>query len=311
MCKQTGTRMPISGRQSTAKWLVASIGLFMLITAGTGTCFGEQQGAKDVLAKWGNKVITKKDVAVKLSTLPLEYQMRFQTEDQLQEFLEGMVQMQILGAEAKAQKLDKDKAVSLKIADAINSILVQEYVKKKIADIKKATDKDIEAYYQAHKAEYLNPAQVKAQHILIRVENEAKPEEIAAAKTKADGIRKELLAGGDFSKLAEKYSDDPGSKAQGGDLGFFTKDKMIPEFSQVAFSMKKNEISEPIKTGYGFHIIKLNESTPEKQMDLQEATPLIQAKIENSKREAVIEKDLERLKKKYNVKIMNTPGPKK
>jgi peptidyl-prolyl cis-trans isomerase C len=307
--RRTQTTIPASG--PAVKCLLTFIGLFMLLFMGGNECFGEQKAAQEVMASWGKKVITRQNLEARIAALPMEYQVRIQNEEQIQEFLEGLLQMEIISAEARAQKLDKDKTVSLRVTDTVNSILAQEYMKKKLAGVKKPTAKEIEDYYQAHKGDYINPAQVKAQHILVRTEAEAKPEEVTAAKSKAEEIRKELLAGGDFAKLAEKYSDDTGSKSRGGDLGFFSKDKMIPEFSQVAFSLKKDEISEPVKTGYGFHITKVNEITAEKQMDLQEAIPAIQSSLENARREAAVEKEMERLKKKYKVKIKNPPSTKK
>ena len=302
------TTLPFAG--ASARFLLGIMVLLLFFSAGTRDCWGAKDGSKDIMARWGKKVITKKDITNRIAALPPEYQARFQTPEQIQEFLDGIIQMQVIGAEAKAQKLDKDPSVAQRIEDTINSILVQEYMKHKMAAVKKATDPEIAAYYESHKGEYIVPAQVQAQHILISVDGEAKPEEIAAAKAKAEGIRKEILAGGDFGKLAEKYSDDPGSKPRGGDLGFFTKDKMIPEFSQVAFSLKKGEVSEPVKTGYGFHLIKVTETTPEKQMDLQEATPMIQASIENARRDELVEKELDRLRKKYKVKIIHPPKEK-
>ena len=301
----------IPSARSAATWLLSVIGILIFLTSVSSESFGAPKTAQDVVAKWGNKVITKQDVEARIASLPMEYQMRIQTEEQKQEFVEGIVQMEVLGAEAKAKKLDKEKVMVVRIADMVNSLLAQEYMKKILADVKKPTDKEIEQYYQSHKGEYVIPAQVKAQHILVRIAADAKPEEVAAAKTKAEDIRKELLAGGDFAKLAEKYSDDPGSKPNGGDLGFFSQDKMIPEFSQVAFSMKKDEISQPVKTGYGFHLIKVNEINPEKQMNLQDETPAIQSSLENAGREAMAEKELERLKKKYKVRITAAPREKK
>jgi peptidyl-prolyl cis-trans isomerase C len=311
MTKNRMGRMILPAAGSATRVLLAIMGLFLLISTGTTECWGEKQDAKDIMARLGKKVITRQDIERRIAALPMEYQMRFQTPEQIQEFLDGIIQMQVISAEARLQKLDKDRVVAQRIEDTVNSILVQEYMKQKMAAVKKATDQEIAAYYQSHKSEYINPAQVQAQHILIGVEAEAKPEEIAAAKAKAEGIRKEILAGGDFAQLAEKYSDDQGSKSRGGDLGFFTKDKMIPEFSQTAFGLKKGEISQPVKTGYGFHLIKVNEATPEKQMDLEEATPIIQASVDNMRRDAFVDKELDRLKKKYKVKITNPPKEKK
>ncbi len=291
-------------RQKGGVWFL--VVLFLILVA-PGSGLGAQQPGKDkdVVAKWGKKVITKAELDSRIATLPPEYQNRFKNDQQRQEFLDGLVQMQILAAEARTQKLDKERAVVLRLDDMTNSVLAQEYMKRELAKVPQVTDKDIENYYQAHKAEFVNPAQVKAQHILIKVDGKAKPEEIAAARAKVESIRKEIAAGGDFSKLAEKYSDDPGSKTRGGDLGFFTRERMVPEFSQAAFGMKRDEVSQPVKTAFGFHLIKVTDTKPEKQLDLKEATPRIRAKLENARRKEAMDKEMERLKNKYNVKIMS------
>lgn len=308
MENHTRGQMSVAIRKLVAIGCLATVGLGGIFSVGITDCWGAPQASKEVVARWGKKVLTKQDLEAKIASLPAEYQARVKTEEQLREFLEGIVHLEIIGAEAKARKIDREKAVVSRITDMVNSILAQEYMKKILADIPKPTDKEIEQYYQDHKKDFVHPAQVKAQHILLRVDDEAKPEVVAAAKSKAEGIRKELVAGGDFTKLAEKYSDDEGSKANGGDLGFFTKEKMIPEFSQAAFSLKKDEISQPIKTGYGFHLIKVNEISPEKPMEREEVIPMIQSNLENAKRQAAVERELERLKKKYHVRITSPKG---
>jgi peptidyl-prolyl cis-trans isomerase C len=311
MSQETWKQFITASMRTPVKCLLVIIGLFMLLSTMGGECYAAPKAPREVLARWGQKVITKQDMEARIASLPMEYQMRVQTEEQRQEFLEALLQMEILATEAKAQKLEKDKDVAVRIADTVNSILAQEYMKKKMATLKKPTDKEVEEYYQSHKDQYVQPAQIKAQHILIQTAPDAKPEELAAAKAKAEGIHKELLAGGDFAKLAEKYSDDKGSKVRGGDLGFFSRENMIPEFAEEAFKLKKDEISQPVKTGYGFHIIKVNEINPQKQMDLQEAAGAIQTSLENARREELASKEMERLKKKYNAKITVPPETKK
>ena len=307
-----GTRTRIQKALATGKTAVkgclAVAGLLGLFFAVVPDSWGAQQNSREILARWGKKVITKQELEAKIASLPPEYQMRIKTDEQTREFLEGIIHLDIIGAEARAKHIDKEKDVAVRVTDTVNSILAQEYMKKVISKVKKPTEQDVEQYYQTHKGEFIHPAQVKAQHILIRVDAEAKPEAVEAAKAKAEGIRKELLAGGDFGKLAEKYSDDEGSKASGGDLGFFTKDKMIAEFAQAAFSLKKDEISQPVKTEYGYHLIKVNELSPEKPMVRDEVVPLIQSSLENAKRQEAVEKELERLKKKYKVRIVPQPA---
>jgi peptidyl-prolyl cis-trans isomerase C len=265
--------------------------------------YAAEKNDKDVLARIGKKVITRQDLDVRIAGMPPEYQNRFKSDEQRLEFLKLFVEAQLMAMEAKAEKIDKDKAMSLRIEDMITSLLAQEYMKQKFATVNKVTDKELESYFNTHKSEFLNPASVKAQHILVKVDVKAKPEEIAAAQTRAASIRKELDGGADFAKLAEKYSDDPGSKTRGGDLGFFTKERMVPEFSKAAFSLKKEEISQPVKSSFGFHIIKVNDIREEKQMDLKESTPRIKSLLENQRRKEAMDKELERLKKKYKVTI--------
>ncbi len=100
-------------------------------------------------------------------------------------------------------------------------------------------------------------AEVKARHILIRVSQDAPEEEVQSAYSKIEQVRSELEAGADFAELAEKYSDDPGSKTRGGDLGWFGHGRMVPEFDQAAFALKKDELSEPVRSQFGFHIIQV------------------------------------------------------
>jgi len=309
----------------TKRFLTVIVALIALLVLGAGPCpaaekaektekvqeKAQKKDPKEILARWGKKTITRGELEARVATLPPEFQMRIQSEEQLKDFLEGLIQIDMIGAEARARKLDKRKDLASKINDTVNSILAQEYMQAIVLAAKKPTEKEIDAYYEAHKGEYVHPAQVKAQHILVKLDPDPKPEAVAEARKKAEGIRKELLAGGDFAKLAEQHSEDPGSKANGGDLGFFTKDRMIPEFSKVAFGLKKDEISEPVQTAYGFHIIKVNENVAEKPMEKDEAVSMIQPTLENAKRQAAAEKELERLKKKYNVRISEASGAKK
>ncbi len=103
------------------------------------------------------------------------------------------------------------------------------------------------------------PVRVKASHILIKVDKAADAATVAAAKAKADGIYNDLKGGADFAEKAKALSDDTGSRDQGGDLGFFSYGDMVKEFQDAAFSLQLNEISQPVRTDYGWHIIKVTD----------------------------------------------------
>ncbi|WP_314585198.1 peptidyl-prolyl cis-trans isomerase [Paenibacillus terrigena] len=109
------------------------------------------------------------------------------------------------------------------------------------------TDQEIKDFYEANKASMSTPEQVRASHILVKTKEEA------------DAIEKELKGGADFAALAKEKSTDTGSKVNGGDLNFFGKGQMVPEFEEAAFKMKVGEVSEPIMSQFGYHIIKLTD----------------------------------------------------
>lgn len=131
----------------------------------------------------------------------------------------------------------------------------QEYLNDVLNKLKKPTDGEAEAFFTANKGNYHTPLSIRAQHILVAVKTDAKPEDVTAAETKAKKVYDELAAGADFGKLAEKYSDDPESKTKGGDLGTFSAEQLPPEFSKPVLGMKKDELGRPFRTSLGFHIV--------------------------------------------------------
>lgn len=121
----------------------------------------------------------------------------------------------------------------------------------------------LKEYFEANKQRYSRPEQVQARHILLKTEGK----DDAAVKKQAEDLVKQLRAGGDFAALAKQFSDDPGSKENGGDLGYFERGRMVPEFEQAAFSQAVNAIGDPVKTQYGYHIIQVTGKQAAYQMD--------------------------------------------
>ncbi len=115
------------------------------------------------------------------------------------------------------------------------------------------TDDELQKYFDENKSSFDQPEKVKASHILVDTEEKAKE------------VKDKLAAGEDFAKLAAEYSSDTGTKDNGGDLGFFGKGEMVPEFEQVAFTLEVGQVSEPVKSDYGYHIIKVVEKQAAKE----------------------------------------------
>jgi len=133
------------------------------------------------------------------------------------------------------------------------------------------TPQEIERSYNTNIEQYTNPDQVRASHILFKTEGKDE----AAVKVQAEKVLAEVKAGGDFASLASKYSEDEGSKTKGGDLDFFSRGRMVPEFEQVAFSLAPGDVSDLVKTQYGFHIIKLTDKKAASVRSLDEVRQTI------------------------------------
>ncbi|HVC46887.1 MAG TPA: peptidylprolyl isomerase [Terracidiphilus sp.] len=138
------------------------------------------------------------------------------------------------------------------------------------------TQQQIEQYYNDHQSDYQVPEQARSRHILIGVPPTADAKADAAAKAKAETVLKELQAGGNWDALAKKYSDDPGSKDKGGELGFAQKGRMVPAFDQAIFSQPIGAI-EIVKTQFGYHVVQVEARTPAHTQALSEVLPTIQA----------------------------------
>ncbi|HUN83952.1 MAG TPA: peptidyl-prolyl cis-trans isomerase [Terracidiphilus sp.] len=140
------------------------------------------------------------------------------------------------------------------------------------------TQQEIQQYYNAHLSEYSVPEQARSRHILISVPPGADAKTDAAAKAKAESILKQLKSDSDWKELAKKYSDDPGSKDNGGELGFAQRGHMVPAFDNAIFTQKIGEI-KIVKSQYGYHIVQVEERTPAHTQPLNEVLPTIQATL--------------------------------
>lgn len=150
---------------------------------------------------------------------------------------------------------------------------------------------EIEKYYEDFSEEFWQPAQVRARHILIRVSPEQGPEAKTAAKRKAEEVLAMVKSGKPFEDLAKKFSQDPGSAKNGGDLGFFPRGRMVKPFEDAAFSLKAGEVSDLVETQFGYHVIKAEEVREEGLRPLEEVKEEIFAKIREEKTLALIKKE--------------------
>lgn len=167
-----------------------------------------------------------------------------------------------------------------------NTKLVIEYIKvdpkyfakdnpipnDKIEEFKQSHGKEINDYYNEHLGEYVKQEQIRASHILKKFSPNASAKEKEQLRKKAQDIKERLNHGEDFAKLAKEESEDPGSKNKGGDLGLFSRGMMVESFSNAAFALKLNQVSDVVESPFGFHIIKKLEEKPKEEKKLDEVS---------------------------------------
>ena len=175
---------------------------------------------------------------------------------------------------------------------------------------------DIQAFYTQNLQQYQTPAQVRASHILFKIEG--KDEKVVRAQAE-DVLKKVKAPGADFAALAKQYSEDDSNNANGGDLDYFGRGRMVAEFEQAAFAMKPGEISDLVKTAFGFHIIKVVDNKPDATRPVAEVRPEIEEQLKWQKAQAEAEKiakslegtmksaaDLDRVAKERNLQVTET-----
>lgn len=150
----------------------------------------------------------------------------------------------------------------------------------------KISEAELRSQYEKSKETFKSGDSVRAQHILIRLDQGATPEQDAAAKKKAEGLVAQLRGGADFAALAKANSDDPGSAANGGDLGFFTRGQMVPEFENAAFGQQPGQVGDPVKSQFGYHIIKVVEKRAEGYRSFEEVQEELRQRLVDERAKA-------------------------
>lgn len=217
-------------------------------------------GEDEVVAKIGERKITMADLNRMIGYYDSEKQKFLEQQPQrkatiLRRIVQGIVLSQI----ARNQGFDKRDDIKEQIELLVNDFIATQYLQKEVIDKIEVTDKDIELYYKAHPEEFKTPEMVRARHILIKVDKSATEIEKEEARKKAENLLNKIKGGEDFAKLAAEFSEDTATKTKGGDLGFFQRGSMVPEFESVAFTLNQGEVSDIVETPYGFHIIKIEE----------------------------------------------------
>ncbi|SCG84296.1 peptidyl-prolyl cis-trans isomerase C [Proteiniborus sp. DW1] len=274
------TKKLVSKKNWKSILLVVSL---VLVFSMTG-CQSKQAADGEIVAKINDHVITKDEL--------YEYLVA-ENGDRV---LDALISEKIITIEAEKQKISiSEEEIQAEIDEIISNYGGEEvfnqamqYYGYSLDDIKKnittntqikrllepsisISEEEMQEYFEANKEEFEQKEQVKASHILVETEEEAKE------------IKEKLSTGEDFAELAKEYSTDEGSKVSGGDLGYFGRGQMVPSFEEAAFSLEIDAISEPVKSDFGYHIIKVEDKKEAKEANYEESKDKIKDMLLDSK----------------------------
>jgi peptidyl-prolyl cis-trans isomerase C len=205
--------------------------------------------------------------------------------DYLVSYLSDMI---LLAQAAEERRLQDDPDFKRRAALARNKVLMEALLQNE--GKKSLTDQALHAVYDDAVKQMGNEEEVHARHILFRVANPADEKASKEAEDKVKAVIDRLKKGEDFAKLANELTEDPSGRKDGGDLGYFTKDQMVPEFSTVAFKLDKGAISDPIKTQFGWHVLKVEDKRKRQPPEFDKVKPQLETFVERKAQMELVNK---------------------
>ena len=254
-----------------------------------------------VLARVGSEDITEAEVLEFIQPFGQQAVMLYGTEQGRKMILDDVISMRLYALDAEAAKLDQTPEFQSQLQNARRAMLAQAAMRAVIKDVN-VSDDEVRKFYDDNPAMFKNPERVHARHILVSGDaNLAK-------------VQEELKSGKSFDVVAKENSIDTGSAANGGDLGEFPRGMMVPEFEKAAFELKNpGDVSEPVKTQFGWHIIKLEEHIPESPIPFEQVKARLTQELRDQKTQTLLQDKAKELEGKYKVERLyeNTSDDKK
>lgn len=248
-------------------------------------------GMEQVLVESSQVRITSQDFEAEMERIPLEHRTEvLASKSRIAKLLENLIINKTLAAQARSAGIDREPMMAKQMELAVERLLGQEQVNRAIKTVTVPNfDLLARELYQTGIENYTLPAKVHASHILVDTKNRTSDEALQRIRQ----VREQVIGGKKFDELALEYSDDPSAKGNKGDLGFFEEGKMVKPFTDAAFALvAPGDISEPVKTIFGYHIILLHEKQPKKVRPFEEV------------KEMVIQTNRDKYLKEYRSKLL-------
>jgi len=248
-----------------------------------------QQGP--FVAKVGSAGITQADFEREMKSLPDYARQLFEGEAGKEKFLDEIVKKEILYQEALKKGIDKDPDFGRKLEEFRKLTLASALLEKEIISKNKVTEQEVKDYYNKHKDDFTTTSQIRASHILVKTEAEA------------NKVLARLKKGEKFEEIAKKESLDAASAKNGGDIGFFSRGQLVPEFEKAAAGLKAGELSGPVKTPYGYHIIKVTDRKTGPVVEFDRVKDVILQRLSGERQKEAFDNYIAELRKKSEYKV--------
>lgn len=242
-----------------------------------------------IVAEVGEVKIMETDVLNYIRTMDPQLAQQFHSEEGVKQIIDELIRQELLYLDAVEMKYDEEEEF-IKVFNDTKTSLVKSYAFSKSIKNVSVDEKEVMEYFDEIKEQYNQPAGVHAAHILLPNEE------------KANEILERIQSGEDFGELAKENSTCP-SKENGGDLGTFYPGQMVPEFDEAVFKMEESEVSGPVKTQFGYHIIKLLEKIQAKEANFEDVREDIRMELLRQKQQKAYLEKIDTLMEKYPVKV--------
>ena len=242
-----------------------------------------------LLAEVNGKKITGVDYNLFIDSLNPQLKQYFGGEEMNKEVVNELVYQTLLYEDAMEKGMDKDDEFT-QVLEKTKESMLKTYALGKLLATVSVTDDEIKKFYQDNKDVFKENESANASHILV------------AEEDKANEIYKKVKNGEDFASLAKEFSTCP-SKEKGGELGTFTRGQMVKEFEDAVFNNEVGAITEPVKTQFGYHIIKINDKNEGRDLAFDEVKDKIATQVRRQKEQALYNEKITELKEKYQVKM--------
>jgi peptidyl-prolyl cis-trans isomerase C len=283
-------------RAAHAGWLILSLGILTGVAANGMAGCARPPEESPVVAIINGKPVTQGEFDYRWSELPAATRSRYEAQGGKKKFLDDLITREILLQEARRIGLDHNPAFQERMERVKEQLMLDELMKDAVSAPVDVKDEEVQAYYDAHRTLIVESLQVRAAHIVLQTETQAKD------------VKHQLNQGYNFAKLAQRYSIDEATKANGGEFGVYRRGVADPGIEPALLTLKPGIVSEPIETPAGFHLVKVLGREPDEAQRLEAVKERLRRELVADKRRKQLEDALAKMRAHATVRVATASG---